>query len=480
MAAGRMRSSILQREWRSGTTSCSLNRRIRVVEPDGGVWTLAGTGADELKDGLLATSSFVEPSAVSVSPAGPIFVADGNTVREIGGVVPAVRTIAGQRRGLADGEARNSRFGRPSGIALNGTGELLLADSDNRLVRRISSGAQNEAITPDEIAALRDKPEPFREAQPARWPYDPPAAPRDIAGTLGELRGEVKADGGETHFHNGLDIAGAYGETARFIRTEKVLDPFSTANFGTLRELLRLPTLGYIHIRLGRDKDSKPYDDVRFQFQRDAAGKLADVRVPRGTKFKAGEPIGTLNAMNHVHLVAGRSGQEMNAIDALELPGLGDSRPPTIEEVHLFDINWREIKPERTNTRIKIDQRTRIVIRAYDQADGNSERRRLGVYKVGFEIVGGKRPENEKWTIVFDRLPEAAAIPYVYAVGSRSGATGETVFNYIVTNVVEADTYREAFLDPAALPAGAQTLRVLAADYFGNITQREIGIEVIK
>ena len=94
----------------------------------------------------------------------------------------------------------------------------------------------------------------------------------------------------------------------RRLSARKNLNPFAAQNFDTLRELLRLPTLGYIHIRLGRDKDNNVFDDKRFLFSRDESGKLNGVRVPRGAKFKAGEAVGTLNAMNHVHLIAGRSG----------------------------------------------------------------------------------------------------------------------------------------------------------------------------
>ncbi|MBK8304160.1 MAG: hypothetical protein IPK98_12435 [Chloracidobacterium sp.] len=61
----------------------------------------------------------------------------------------------------------------------------------------------------------------------------------------------MKPGSDQVWFHNGLDIAGAYGETARFVRDEKVLRPIAAENFGTLRELIRMPTLGYIHIRLG-------------------------------------------------------------------------------------------------------------------------------------------------------------------------------------------------------------------------------------
>jgi hypothetical protein len=98
-------------------------------------------------------------------------------------------------------------------------------------------------------------------------------------------------------FTTDLILPAAYGEIARFIRDEKVLQPVAASNFNTLRELIRMPSIGYIHLRLGRDSSSKPFGDPRFQFQTDLTGKLSGVRVARGTKFNAGEPIGTLNAM---------------------------------------------------------------------------------------------------------------------------------------------------------------------------------------
>ena len=64
--------------------------------------------------------------------------------------------------------------------------------------------------------------------------------------------------------HNGLDIAGAYGETARFVRDEKVLRLIAAENFGTVRQLIRMPTLGYIHIRLGANVESVPFGDGRL------------------------------------------------------------------------------------------------------------------------------------------------------------------------------------------------------------------------
>lgn len=316
--------------------------------------------------------------------------------------------------------------------------------------------------------------------QPPRWPYDPPMAKREIAGTLGELRGEIRPGNDDIHFHNGLDIAGAYGETARFVRDEKVLRPIAAENFGTLRELIRMPTLGYIHIRLGRNSANTPFGDQRFLYTRDPIGKITDVRVPRGSHFHAGEPIGTLNPMNHVHLIAGRSGAEMNALDALILPGIADSRPPTIEKVSLFDENWLELETKSPGGRIQLTAKTRVVVRAYDQVDGNSGHRRLGVYQVGYQILNSDAAPlgDPIWTIRFDRLPSAKAVRFVYATGSKSGATGETIFNYIVTNRVDGDDYQEGFLDSAALGPGNFILKVLVSDYFGNISSKELNISV--
>ncbi|MEO7539635.1 MAG: hypothetical protein ABIV21_06385 [Pyrinomonadaceae bacterium] len=461
----------------------TVNRRVRVVEPDGRVWTLAGDGVEgDLKDGSPVAARFVEPTAVAVDKQGGIFIADGNAIRRIGGgVFPYVTTISDQRRGVRDGQAKRSRFNRPAGLAFDDDGQMFVTDSENRLVRRFADDKATAEITAEQVNAMRDTPEGFRRLQPARWPYDPPDAVRDIAGTLGELRGEV---GGkeQLRFHNGLDIAGAYGETARFIRDEKVLDPVSAINFGSLRELLRMPTIGYIHIRLGRNADGALLPGDRFQFTRDSSGKLTDVRVPRGAKFKAGEPVGTLNAMNHVHLIAGRSGSEMNALDALIFPGLVDSRPPVIEKVTLFDENWRQFETAAADQRIKLSGKAHIVVRAFDQTDGNSERRRLGVYKLGYQVKGrdGTVEADTKWTISFDRLGPSESVPMVYAAGSKSGATGETIFNYIVTNFVHGDDFHEDVFDTAELGTGIHTLRIFAADYSGNTTSRDVTIEVLK
>ena len=458
------------------------NRRLRIVETSGRVWTLAGGGKSNLRDGTLEEAEFVQPTAVFIDERGAVFVADGNAIRVIGRrIFPLVETLADDRRGYADGKMFNAKFNRPSGLAVDSQGNLFVADSDNQTLRAFSGEDFGKEITAENLTKLRYSAEEFRALAPARWCFDPPSEAREIAGTLGEIRGEAKTVDDYARFHNGLDIVGGYGETARFIRDEKILEPAAVENFETLRELVRMPTLGYIHIRLGRDKDNRIFDDARFRFFRDESDKLKGLRIPRGAKFKAGEPVGTLNAMNHVHLIAGRSGAEINALDALVLPGVSDSRTPVIEKVTLFDENWREIETEQPNSRINLRGKIRVTVRAYDQMDGNADRRRLGVYKIGYQILQSEKPIFEpKWTIVFDKMPDTEAVRLVYAKGSKSGATGETIFNYIATNEVDGDIFRENFLDANALEAGNYVLRVFAADFFGNTASKDSSFEVVK
>ncbi|MGH9818939.1 MAG: hypothetical protein ACRD43_02120 [Pyrinomonadaceae bacterium] len=457
------------------------NRRLRLVTAGGETTTVAGTGRGEFHAGLLGSADLIGPTALAVDAGGSIYIADGNAIRVIrAGVFPYIETIAGGRRGLKDGNSRDAQFNRPSGIALDTSGDLFIADSSNQLVRTLSDTAIGAAITPADIEKLHMSADEFRVAAPPRWPYDPPRTKREIAGTLGEIRGEVGSGNDDIHFHNGLDIVGSYGETARFVRDEKVLLPLAVQNFGTLTEMIRMPTIGYVHVRIGRDQNQTPFADKRFQF--DGTLKFTDVRVPRGSKFKAGEPVGTLNTFNHVHLIAGPIGNEMNSLDALILPGISDSIAPTIEKVSLFDESWHEIETAASNARIKLTGKTRIVVTAYDRMDGDSDRRRLGVYSVGYNVYrsDGTLASDHHSAILFKRFPDNRAVPFVYAPGSRSGATGQTVFNYIVTNEVDADLFKEDFLDVSNFDAGQYLLKVFAADYFGNTAVRDINFEVTK
>ncbi|MBC7798669.1 MAG: hypothetical protein H7Z37_17510, partial [Pyrinomonadaceae bacterium] len=457
----------------------TINRRIRKIDANGFVSTVIGSETRETINGFADKTSFVEPVGVHVDRFGTIYVSDegANAIRVFGRqIVNFSETFTGGNRGLIDANLLESKFNRPANVAFDNEGNLLIADSANKLVRIVEPENSNIGAAIDENAAknLFISAEDLKKSLEPRWTYNPPQNPREIAGTFGEIRGFVKENERSTRFHNGLDIAGGFGETARFLKSEKVLRPIAAENFGGLRELLRLPNLGYIHISLGRDANQKLFDDARFQFQTDANRKLTGVRVRRGAKFQTGEAIGTLNPMNHVHLIAGESGNEMNAFTALNLPDVKDTVAPKIEKVAVYDENWRELNQA-------VSGKIRVTARAFDQLNGNLARRKLGVFRLGYQILDSNNQINADNfpTISFERIPtdenEAAKL---YATGSQSGATGETVFNYIVTNNLQNGIAREDFFDTTKLQNGDYTIRVFAADFFGNKSAQDLKIKL--
>ena len=479
----------------------SGNHRLRRVLLNGLVKTITGTGPQGVADGTFEEASFNEPTGVTVDKDGTIYVTDagGSAVRACRpGFWRQVTTLVGYANsGLADGTLDRARLSRPTGVAVSPDGTLFIADSGNRLVRAIlrEGSTLGKQLTPEIIEVLRGNASNFRLQAEPRWPYDPPEKTREIAATFGEIRGEIK-EGEDAWFHNGLDVPGAYGETARIVRTEKMLRPLAVHNVGGPRESIRFPTLGYVHLRVGRDQQDRAFDDERFIMRRDERGRVTGVRVRRGAVFKAGEAIGTLNNQNHVHLIAGRTGSEFNALAALELPGVKDTVAPVIEKdgVRLLDREGKEFdapgavennRQERgASTRVTVRGDVRILVRAYDQMDGNAARRRLGLYQLGYQVLKADGQPAQgfaepRLTISFESLPDdGRSAPIAYAEGSRSGATGETIFAYIVTNNVRDREAREDYWHADQLPEGDYTLRVFAADFFGNRTTRDVPVRI--
>ncbi len=124
-----------------------LNHRVRKIAADGTVTTLAGSGPSGIDqggfaDGPGATARFNSPICPAVAPNGRVFVAerDGQRIRAID---PAgnVTTYAGTGvKGYKDGPAAQAQFDTPHGLALDGAGNLLVADQGNQRIRLISPG----------------------------------------------------------------------------------------------------------------------------------------------------------------------------------------------------------------------------------------------------------------------------------------------------------------------------------------------------
>jgi sugar lactone lactonase YvrE len=117
------------------------NDTIRKVTPSGVVTTLAGSaGLSGSADGTGAAARFFLPVGVAVDGTGNVFVADGNnTIRKITptGVVATLAGSAGLS-GSADGTGAAARFCRPSGLAVDGVGNVFVADNENNTIRKVT------------------------------------------------------------------------------------------------------------------------------------------------------------------------------------------------------------------------------------------------------------------------------------------------------------------------------------------------------
>jgi len=118
----------------------SGNNEIRKITPAGAVTTLAGNGTAGNADGNGAAASFFSPSGVAIDAAGNVYVADeaNNEIRKITST-GAVTTLAGNGYpGSSDGTAFEATFNAPNGVGVDATGNVYVADSGNREIRKIT------------------------------------------------------------------------------------------------------------------------------------------------------------------------------------------------------------------------------------------------------------------------------------------------------------------------------------------------------
>lgn len=113
---------------------------IKKITPAGLVTILAGSGARGSTDGPSASASFNSPAGMAMDAVGNIYVTDnGSMIRKI---TPAgvVSTFAGSTtRGKSDGTGVAASFNNPWGLAFDKDGNLYVVDSENVLIRKITS-----------------------------------------------------------------------------------------------------------------------------------------------------------------------------------------------------------------------------------------------------------------------------------------------------------------------------------------------------
>jgi len=131
----------------------TYNNRVVKVTSQGEVFTVAGDGtAGYSGDGRLAAfAQLNEPSGVAVDAQGNLYIADSsnNVIRRVDAKTGTITTVAGNftadkaNDGLGGfsgdgGPATSAQLNDPQGVAVDGAGDLFIADTFNNAVREVT------------------------------------------------------------------------------------------------------------------------------------------------------------------------------------------------------------------------------------------------------------------------------------------------------------------------------------------------------
>ncbi|MFY9607595.1 MAG: NHL repeat-containing protein [Blastocatellia bacterium] len=473
------------------------NDAIRKITPEHYVSTIAGGPDAERGENQVDLS---QPVGLAVTHDGFVFISDqgrGRIVRLTPGGHASV--YVGKGTGFADGAGYQARFNGPGGIAIDREGNLYIADSANYLVREVFPFPPQPAAAPTEPTFVQPAAEAPQSRKPfpnlARsalrfgasfpWPLAPQDQWHEVSGVMGEARG---APGGIAldHLHSGLDLRAAAGDPVLSVLDEKVTSPIASWDFDGASEGIHVGLFGYIHIRVGRNANGEISDPDKFKPRTDGEGRVIGVRVRRGTRFKTGDFVGSVNRLNHVHLNLGPWSAQANPLQ-LSFLGFKDTVPPTVEPngidvwpARAFSMDEGQRRDvgqfrEKRNGRLVVSGDVAITVTAYDRADGNGTNRKLGLFRIGYQLLNEDGTPAEGFeqpfiNIEFDRLPpDDSSVSRVFAPGSGVSAYGTpTRFKYIVTNRVRDGEAINGFLRASSLAPGNYLIRVIAEDFTGN------------
>lgn len=503
----------------------TYNDRIRRIDAQGNVTTIAGNGQPALLDGAALEASFDTPSALVLDTDGSLIVADtGNhALRRVaidgsvstmaapnadekrpqlrrpvalalthdgylyisasGGGRILQRTPEGELQALPDatrpldpngfGSDGTLQLYGPRGIGVARDGSLVVAEASAHRLLRLKHAREGQPATPLALPA------PQLRTTPMPWPVAPQDSPHEVVGVMGEVRGAYNGDARD-HFHAGLDVRADVGARVLAIEATKVLDPYPNWAFGNLGEGLNLESFSYIHMRVGRDPQGRALDP-RFTILRDGRGKAERVRVMRGTRFGVGDALGTINAMAHVHLDYYQNGAVVNGL-TLPLIGFTDNVTPVIDRIALYDSAQQRLSaPKGQPIRLaRTGGPLHIVVNAWDQVDGNLARRKLGLYRLGYQVLypdgspvaGFEAPVI---TQLYDRLPrnpDAVKLAYAPTSGITVYGSKSTQFDYAVTNRMKGGEVEPGVWAIDQLEAGDYILRIHAADFAGHLARQ--------
>lgn len=139
-------------------TATSVNDFVYATIASITVSTLAGSGAFGFGDGAGTAAQFYQPTGVAVDASGNVYVAEAENhrIRKVtsDGVVS---TLAGSgTAGFADGSGTAAQFNSPRGITLDASGNLYIADGVNNRIRKITPTAAVTTLAGSGVAGFAD------------------------------------------------------------------------------------------------------------------------------------------------------------------------------------------------------------------------------------------------------------------------------------------------------------------------------------
>ena len=146
----------------------TLNRRVRRVDPTGTITTVAGPG--DLGDGGPALEArFYSPGGVAVDGAGSVYIADiGNyRVRKVD-TSGTITTVAGTGElGFSGdgGPATEAQFHFPGAVALDGAGNVYISDYNDHRIRKVDAMGTITTIAGTGVRGFSGDGGPATEAQ---------------------------------------------------------------------------------------------------------------------------------------------------------------------------------------------------------------------------------------------------------------------------------------------------------------------------
>ena len=129
------------------------NYRIRKVDSSGNISTVAGDGTLGVGgDGGAATAAQVfSPSAVALDGAGNLYIATDHRIRKVNaaGVITTVAGNGTRGYGGDGGAATAAQLNLPLGVALDGAGNLYIADAFNNRIRKVNAAGVISTVAGD-------------------------------------------------------------------------------------------------------------------------------------------------------------------------------------------------------------------------------------------------------------------------------------------------------------------------------------------